>query len=878
MKFPVCFLFASLLLTAARIPEPPKLRLPGDVRPIRYSIDLTVVPDRDTFRGAAEESIDIGAPTSIVWINASALHIEDVSFRSSEGAETHPKVVDGGDSFVGLSFDRPVSGSGVLRLAYEGKISRNSSAGLFQLKEGGQWYVYSQCEPTDARRAFPCFDEPGFKTPWQLTLHVPAGNGAFANTPQMSETKEAAGMKTVRFEDTKPLPSYLVALAVGPFDIVDAGKAGKTPLRVIVPHGKKDEARFAAESIPQLLKLLENYFGIPYPYKKLDSVVMPISDFAMENVGLITYGESLLLSKPENDTIDRQRTCAYVVAHEMAHQWFGDLVTTGWWDDIWLNEAFATWMERKITGEWKPEWNADALKVDSKLGAMRLDSLLTARKIRQPIESDSDIANAFDDITYEKGAAVIQMFEAWIGPEKFRKGVELYLNSHANGNATARDFEAAISSAAGQDIAPAFDTFLNQAGLPEVSVSLDCSAEPRLRLSQKRYLPIGSKPPERQLWKVPVCVEYESGGQIRRECSLLSDSDAVMPLYATSCPEWVQPDAAESGYYRVAYQGDLLNNLLTKGRSHLTVAERVGILGDVDALVDSGDVSPKTALALVPEFAKDPAEEVVEQAIGIAGLVKGRSIPDDLRPAGVSFVRQVFGARASELGWRKHPGESATDTLLRPALVPFVATTGEQKNLIDEAGKLARRWLDDRSAIDPDMVGPALRVAAEFGDRALFDRFHTEAVKSKNPRERQTILRAMGSFRNPEIARAAMAVLLTGEFDMRQAFRPLLFGAVAYKETRDLPFEFVQRNLEALLSRLPREVGEDFAAFLRRWARAFATPRIARIWKRSSRIGFRTTLVVSLIYLKLLNRLMFVSQIVTLCYPRCLHSSKIAKF
>src|SRR3984893_2091385 len=379
--------------------EPPKLRLGDAVVPSRYSVELTLVPGSDSFQGAVDIHLDVRTPSRIIWLNATQLEISRATFQPETGATENASLAPGGNDYAGFIVDRPVTGKGVLHIAYKGKISRNSSSGIFQLKEAGQWYIYSQFEPTDARRAFPCFDEPGFKVPWEMTLHVPRGNLAVANTPMVSESNEAGGMKVVRFKVSPPLPSYLVAFAVGHFDVVDAGKVGKTPLRVIVPRGKAGEANYAATAIPQLLKLLENYFGIPYPYEKLDSVVMPISNFAMENAGLITYEENMLLAKPQYDTINRQRELVITCAHEMAHQWFGDLVTTAWWNDIWLNEAFATWMERKYVADWFPQWNTRVSDVSSKLGAMSDDSLATARRIRQPIESEDDISNAFDDIT-----------------------------------------------------------------------------------------------------------------------------------------------------------------------------------------------------------------------------------------------------------------------------------------------------------------------------------------------------------------------------------------------------------------------------------------------------------------------------------------------
>ena len=812
----LCLLFFACSFAAAvaaPVAEPPKLRLADNVQPVRYAVDLTIIPDHDTFHGAVDISVNVRTATPLIWLNAADLRVQDATFRSESGAVSKAEVVPGGKEFAGFSFDHPISGAGSLHIAYEGKISRNSSAGLFQLKEADQWYVYSQFEPTDARRAFPCFDEPSFKVPWQLTLHVRNDDVAVANTPELSESGEADGMKAVKFKESKPLPSYLVALAVGHFDIVDAGKVGRTPLRVITPHGKAANAKYAVEAIPQLLKLLENYFGIPYPYEKLDSIAMPISNFAMENAGLITYGESTLLEKPEEDSINRQRGCAIVVAHEMAHQWFGDLVTTAWWDDIWLNEAFATWMENKITGEWKPEWHMDVTAVNDRLGAMREDSLVSARKIRQPIESNDDIANAFDGITYQKGAAVIQMFETWIGRDKFRKGVQLYLKQHAWGNATAGDFEAAISSAAGRNIAHAFDTFLNQAGVPEVSVALDCAGKPRLELSQKRLLPIGSTGSTGQTWQIPVCVAYESDGVTHRQCELLSDPRSEMALAsARSCPTWLEPNDAENGYYQAGYTNGLLDKVLEDKGSHLSLAEKVGVLGNVDSLVNSGDLSPGDALALVREFSQDPERQVVSAVARIAGILKGDDVPDDLRPKGAGFIREVFGKRAAELGWIDKPGDSEDTRLLRQRLVPFVATQGEQPELIGEAGKLARTWLTNRSAIPPDMVSSVLRVAAEFGDREFFDRLHEAALKEKNHQQRRRMISALGAFRNPEIAKAAMALLLAKEFDAREAFFSLLFGPLAYPETRELPFQFVKQNIDQLLKIVPREVGEDFAA------------------------------------------------------------------
>jgi len=806
-----------IALAAADIPRPPAVRLDGAVQPKRYSIELTIAPDRDTFSGSADIVIKAGHPADFFWINASALEFKTATLNGA--AVT---VVPGNANFTGLSLATPFSGEGKLHIEYSGKVSRNSSAGLFQLKDGAEWYVYSQFEPTDARRAFPCFDEPGFKVPWQLRLHVPKDQLAFSNTPVLSETPEAGGQKLVVFKETPPLSSYLVALAVGHFDAVDAGRVGKTPLRIIAPRGHSGEAAYAKATIAPLLKILETYFGIPYPYEKLDSIAMPIGSFAMENAGLITYGTSALLSKPDADTLERQRGFAAVAAHEMAHQWFGDLVTTAWWDDIWLNEAFATWMELKTVRQWKPDWHMEIEELETRLRATSEDSLISARQIRQPILSNSDMANAFDDITYQKGAAVIRMFERWLGEAKFRKGVQAYLQEHKWGTANAADFTVAIGKAAGTDVTPAFNTFLDQPGVPEVAMKLDCAAKPKLVLSQKRSLPLGSPAPSKQTWQFPVCVAYDANGEVKEGCGLLTDPRMEMGLVdAKGCPAWVMGNNSETGYYRVNYDQDLLDKLFQNGVLHLTVAEQAGALGDMRQLVRTGEVSPAAALALVPRFAGHQERSLARQAIGTAELVRGRAVPADLEPKANEFIRQTFGARARELGWSPGTGETEDRQLLREELVPFVAEAGEDPTLIAQAQAMAKTWIDRRTGIAPSMLSPVLAVAAEHGDSAFFDQLLLAVRQEQSSRQRAILYRALGKFRNPDLAYRGLDLLLRPGFDMREALGPLLFGPLAYPETRELPFLFVKKNLNALLSRLPREIGGDFAASLPETGKAF---------------------------------------------------------
>jgi len=804
MHKPIRALLAIVSLAAA-FAQPPGLRLGHTVEPVEYAADLTIVPAQDTFDGSIDITLNIRQSTTLIWLNAVDLTIREANLKAT-GPRVEGRIVPGDTDTAGIAFDKPVpAGEYVLHVAYSGKISARSSSGVFKNRVAGEWYVFTQFEAIDARRAFPCFDEPGFKVPWQLTLHVKREHMALSNTPAASEHDEPGGMKAVRFARTRPLPSYLVAFAVGPFDAVDAGRAGakKTPLRIIVPRGMADQAKYAAEVTPQILNTLEAYFGIPYPYEKLDSIAVPLFGGAMENAGLITYGQTLILAKPSDDSLERQREYASDAAHEMAHMWFGDLVTTAWWDDIWLNEAFATWMSNKTLETWKPEWHTEIEAEASTQAAMVKDSLVSARRIRQPVDSKSDIANAFDTITYEKGAAVISMFEHWLTPETFRAGVRRYLTGHAYGNTTAADFLAAESAAAGRDVGPAFSTFLDQPGVPLVSGELNCEGgTPRLALAQQRFLPLGSPAAPDQLWRIPVCVRYGNPGQ-GSLCTLLAQNVASVPApKGQSCPAWLVLNDSGAGYYRALYHG----GPAAPGKD-LSPVERVGIVGDAAALVRGGQLPASDALKTAAEFANDPTREVVSATIRIVSEAGYHLVPPDLEPNYERFVRKLYGPRAHELGWTPKPGESEDASLLRPELVQFVADDGADPVLIAEAGRLASKWLEDSSGIAPGMVTVILETAAAHGGRPFYDRMAAALAKATDPGDRRALLAGMAAFREPAIIKANFELLMKGEVDSREA-SGLLMAPLKDQRTRTIPFELVRDNYDNLLARLPSgEVG-----------------------------------------------------------------------
>jgi len=821
----------------------PTLRLPSGASPLRYSVVLAVDPSKDFFDGDIEIDLRFDRPMPVLWLNARELEI-DSAVLTQNGRSSKAGVVAGGEDFVGFALDPPaVPGAARLRISYRGTIQPTDTTGIFKQKVGEDWYAFTQFEATDARRAFPCFDEPSYKVPWQLTLRIPRGFLAVSNTPISKEADASDGLREVAFAATKPLPAYLMAFGVGPFDLVDAGRAGRrsVPLRLFVPRGRRDEARWAKETSGQILDRLESYFGIAYPYEKLDALVIPqtVRFGAMENAGLITWNENLFLAKPAEETPGFRRLHANISLHESAHQWFGDLVTLAWWDDTWLNESFATWMAARLLKEWKPEWDSEVADVATRSETLDKDTLKSARRIRQPILSPADIDNAFDDISYGKGGAVIAMFESWVGPEKFREGIRRYLTDHAYGSATSADFLAALERAGSPGIARAFSTFLDQPGFPLVTADLRCSpgGTPHIGLRQQRLLP-KSVPAAGALWHVPVCARY--GGAASGEgtaCVLLTASSGELPLPAAKgCPDWVLANAGEVGYYRVLYTGDLLDRLLRKDSSPLTLAERVGVLGDVAAFAETGRISMAKALALVSRFSADSNREVVSAVMKIARNVDDHLVADSVRPQYERFLRASFGERARALGWRSSPGESEDAQMLRPRLLALVAGTGRDPELGQEAADLARKWLADRAAVDPDLVAAVLSVAARDGDAAFFDRLAAELRGSPEHRDRDRIFAALGEFRRPELNRKALDLLLDPGLDSRESIA-ILWRALGHAETREPSWQFFKANFDAIAVRLPREylpvlprAGADFCdAAHREEVRRFFSARAGKI-------------------------------------------------
>ncbi len=774
---------------------PPALRLPEGARPLAYRASLEIDPAQPTFHGRIEIDVALDRDHDLLWLNA-----QDLTIERAFASETELVVTPMERNFVALGGKLP-AGTHTLVISYTGVNDAQRSAGLRRRQDRGDWYATTQFEPDGARRVFPCFDEPSFKVPWTIDLTIPAGTVGLGNAPVDHEEKLDDGRTRVQLRPTPPLPSYLIAVAVGPFEAVDAGTSrGGAPIRIIVPRGRAADAAFTAKETPRILAELEDYTGIPYAYEKLDQIVVPGQPRgAMEHPGLVTYAPRLLLVPPGESTSSRKAAVS-VIAHELAHQWFGDLVTMQWWDDLWLNEAFATWATPKVVQALYPELGGDIDGAAGRGAAIEADSLTTARRIRQPIVDEADIGAAFDGITYGKGAAVIRMIEHWIGPEIFRKGAAAYLAKHAHGNAGAADFLGALDDAAGRDVTGPFSTFLDQTGAPAIDLELRCreGGPNTLALSQHRHLARGASPdPVPPRWQVPICAAVPGPDGREEHCTLLTEATGELALGAT-CPRWVIANAGGTGYYR----SKLVGVAPLAGWDAMTADERLVAVADLAMLVDSGEAPLDTLLAELPRLAAADDAYLVERAI-IALEQLAPMVAEADRITFAAKLRELFGAAARRIGWLPRAGEPAGDARIRTALLDLYAVHAGDPEVSDRTQELAVGWLADHASIPESLWSPvlqaAVRIAPERFTRLLADQVGDE----KEVLVRRTIYAALARVPTDQAYQENLAMLL-GDGPLPSELTPL-FAAQESVRAQETLFAFKRDHFDALFARLPSD-------------------------------------------------------------------------
>jgi alanyl aminopeptidase len=809
---------SSAASAAALEPPQPTLRLPRNFEPTQYTARLAIDPARDGFDGSIAIAGNVAQRSSVIWLHGYKLKVGKAAAQR-DGAEVPLTVTPKGEDLLELRAAAPLEpGAWTLALDYTGALDPVNTTGAFKQAVGDHAYVYTQLEAIYARRVFPCIDEPDRKVPWKLTLDVPRQLTAVANAPQASEAPLDDKTKRVEFATTKPLPSYLVAFGVGPFEIVDAGatKHG-TPVRIVALARRGAEAAYAARTAPRILELAEDWFGTPYPYEKLDMLAIPITvGFgAMENAGLITYSETLILMDPARPSRERQQRWGAVAAHEIAHQWFGNLVTPVFWDDIWLNEGFANWVEHKLSSQLEPAWRDDQAALDVRNRALANDALVSARQIRQPIEGVDDILTAFDRITYDKGASVLGMFEQYVGADVFQRGVREHLAARAWGNATSADFIAAIAKAAGPKVAAlggapdeaagaklvadGFTSLIAQPGAPEITATLACTGgKASVQLAQRRYVPPGAPAPAAgKPWTLPICVAYDQGGARGEACTVLDQPTGQLALPAAAgaaCPRWVMPNVNGRGYYRSAYTTAQISALRDEAWPKLLWTERRALYFDVAQAASRGRLPLAVALSLVPRLLAGGDRFTVGPALGFVGELD-RLVPVSLRDKYELYLRQTFGPGAAQAGFLGKDTDTLDVEDTRGRLLRAVGGSGREPKLVAEAARLVERgWRDLPQAIR----GVALEIAADARPD-LFERLLREVRTEPDRSRREEVYFALAGVRDRERQKQALGLVIDPKVDIRETIWMLFAAraqpnlAVAQQFFRDHAAEIMKR-------------------------------------------------------------------------------------
>jgi alanyl aminopeptidase len=702
-------------------------------------MDLTVKEETNTFR-----------------FHAKGLEIHGLTLTQDSQPIT-TSYEDGENGLTTVTSSQALSpGKYGLDVAFTSMFDRGARS-LYKVETDGNSYTFTQFESEYAREAFPCWDEPIFKIPFQMTLVVPKDHLAISNTPIKDETTDG-GYTTVVFAKTRPMPSYLLAVATGPFDTVDI-PGMSIPGRVVTVKGQTHLAVDAVKATPRILTVLEEYFGGPYPYSKLDLLAVPEFLFgAMENIGAVTYRDDLLLMDPAKASVNQRRYMTAVTAHELAHMWFGNLVTMEWWDDIWLNEAFATWMGYKATDVAYPEYQFTTEDVDSRQGAMSTDALPSARPVRHEFRAGTDPMLMFDELTYQKGQAVLSMVEQWIGEESFRKGMTQYMKKHAWKNATADDLWDALSSAADIDVGATMGSFVDQAGVPLVKV--EPQQENLIRLSQQRFENYGQDTGISSTWNIPVTLRYSDGEETYSQKVLLTEETQTVELLSHKEVAWVHPNGNERGYYRWDAPFQMLVEMAANASETLTLRERMGFVNNLSALLDAGTLGGAEYLQAISHFADDPEPQVSAAVVDAVAKVRRDFVTDDLEADFAVYVRQTLRPILDRIGMDKQDGEEGTVSRLRPQLVRWLGGVGNDEEVKAYALQIAEAYDHDRSSIDPSLISAVLALSARYGDAERFEHYRKRFEDAQTPAERRRYLTALGSFQDPKLVQAALEYTL----------------------------------------------------------------------------------------------------------------------
>jgi len=781
-------------------------RLPQTVIPMGYRVHLKVDPAIADYSGEVEIGVRVQSGERHIILHSLNHEIKSLKITTDAGEVSGVTWSRAEPDYLVISATDDLPSELRVFVEFSGQMT-NPLFGMYRVKHRDHWYIYSQMEPLGAREAFPCFDEPGFKTPFEISITAPAEQSVFGNAPKARETPVGEAMIRHDFRAMPPMPTYLFALAVGPIDVVhrpeyDLKRADgtMTPIRILAPKGEGDKALLALREAGPILAIQEEYFGSHYPYEKLDLVAVP--DFAagaMENPGLITYRDRLLLMDENSVTQGELRSYASIHAHELAHMWFGNLVTMSWWDDLWLNEAFATWFASKTMLKYRPDWNGEFNRIGRRSWVMDADSNAATRRIRQPIVSRGDIENAFDGITYSKGAAILHMFEAMVGTDNFRTGVRKYLKANAWSSATFADLLSAIEQASGRDgIAKAMGGFIDQTGVPHLRFDMgECTAAGRsVRISQQRWQPIGGQSLTPGEWSVPVCINVL--GQPTPVCTVLDRPEMTMHL--PGCPDAIVPNPGAHGYYVWSMPEEALV-ALSAHLSKLTEFEQVDLLANLRKLYLSGDLSPVELANMVGPLLEIPSTRIRNAALDLSGEL-GRLVSDADRPAWDRYRARLIVPLLSQYGWDGQKDDPRALWDLRRKVLRIAGNQGHLPHVMTEARRRVDLFLQGHS-VERETLGTAMAIVAEHGDESLFNMLVEAMFAEDDAQRRRTLMTAATRFRFPGFTEKSFKIAADERLKVNERGR-FIWAPARDRRTRVQAWKRVKDNLTTVTQLLTR--------------------------------------------------------------------------
>jgi puromycin-sensitive aminopeptidase len=780
-------------------------RLPRHVIPSRYDLRLEPALDQARFHGREMVTVTVTHPTTAIVMNAAELAVDRAYLENAWQQRLDASIeLDEALQRCRLTFAQAVApGEWRLFIMFQG-ILNDKLRGFYRstYKDASgmtQTMAATQFEATDARRAFPCWDEPDFKAVFATTLVIDPRLTAVSNTAVVSESVES-GKKVVRFADSMKMSTYLVAFVVGQLVATEAKLVGKTPLRLWTVPGKQQLTAFGCDIASASLEFFQDYYGIPYPGDKLDLLAIPdFASGAMENLGAITFRETALLVDQRTGTHGELERVADVVAHENAHMWFGDLVTMSWWNGLWLNEAFATFMEMLAVDAWRPQWKRWDTFCVSRAAAFSVDGLWSTRPIEYPVRAPKDADAMFDVLTYEKGASVLRMLEQHIGPAVFREGVRDYLRAHAYGNADTRDLWVSLGKAAEQPVPELMDGWIFQPGYPLVSARMAGDCE--LVLTQRRFAYLPHNESSAQSWPVPIQIRIETSESVEHRRLLLTERETRIPL--PSPVRQLLINEGGHGFYRVQYDPALLTRLIAAGLDRLAPTERFNLVSDAWATIVSGLMPIPDYLRLIRHFTQERDKNVWAVLLDSLSFLN-RIIDAGDRPALEAFVRTLVIPAVQELGWAPRVDENDLVRQLRGELLGALGKLGNDPDVHEHALAQWERYKTDPATVDPNVVSALVAILAHTGDEARYEEFSERYREAVTPQEERRYLFSLASFQAPALLARTLARTINGEVRTQDA--PFLVSAVMMNVGgRELAWQFLKANWDEMDRLFPKQ-------------------------------------------------------------------------